>query len=257
MADEPTSRESSDSPASAEVPIPGTGWIARYGSDEEGLEQSQVALRRLASANRRVISAMVGSRAERASLEAAASYLERLAAELEHAPHGGEGEGFAETSPAGSLAAFFDRSPVIGRSNPLAPPIELALEHDEGGDVVVVGTATFGSAYEGPPGCVHGGFLAAAFDEILGAAQSLTGTPGMTGTLTVRYRQPTPLHAPLRFEGRLQGVERRKKFVSGRCLFGDRLTAEAEAVFIAIDLARLGLTAATEGATRGSEPSPG
>ena len=38
---------------------------------------------------------------------------------------------------------------------------------------------TFGSAYEGPPGCVHGGFVAAAFDEVLGFVQSLGGQPGL------------------------------------------------------------------------------
>ena len=54
----------------------------------------------------------------------------------------------------------------------------------------MVGTATFGAAYEGPPGCVHGGFVAAAFDEVLGSTQSLSGEPGMTGRLTVNYRSP-------------------------------------------------------------------
>jgi hypothetical protein len=43
---------------------------------------------------------------------------------------------------------------------------------------------TFGSAYEGPPGCVHGGYVAAAFDEMLGFVQSLGGNPGMTARLT-------------------------------------------------------------------------
>lgn len=225
--------------AGERVPVPGTGWIARYGSDERDLEAGQAALRRLAGASRRVIEAMVGCRADLATLDAATDYLRRLAAELEQAPHGVGSAGFAETSPAGNLANFFDRSPVIGRSNPLAPPIDLSLEQDSEGEVVVVGNVVFGSAYEGPPGCVHGGFLAAAFDEILGAAQSLTGSPGMTGTLTIRYRRPSPLHEPLRFEGRLRGVERRKKFVDGRCLVGGQLTAEAEAIFISVDLSRL------------------
>ena len=37
---------------------------------------------------------------------------------------------------------------------------------------------------------------------VLGAAQTFSGAPGMTGTLTIRYRKPTPLHTDLRFEGR-------------------------------------------------------
>ncbi len=56
----------------------------------------------------------------------------------------------------------------------------------------VIGHANFGVAYEGPPGYVHGGIIAAAFDEVLGMAQSLTGNPGMTGTLSIRYRRPDP-----------------------------------------------------------------
>ena len=65
---------------------------------------------------------------------------------------------------------------MIGRANPLAPPIALELDDDR-----IVGRVTFGAAYEGPPGCVHGGYVAAAFDEVLGATQSLSGAPGMTG----------------------------------------------------------------------------
>ena len=45
--------------------------------------------------------------------------------------------------------------------------------------------------------------VAAAFDEVLGFVQSLSGRPGMTGTLTVRYRKPTPLHTELRFDAQL------------------------------------------------------
>ena len=53
--------------------------------------------------------------------------------------------------------------------------------------------AWFDFAYEGPPTCVHGGVIAETFDEVLGAANMVAGNPGMTGTLTVRYRKPTPL----------------------------------------------------------------
>jgi acyl-coenzyme A thioesterase PaaI-like protein len=99
---------------------------------------------------------------------------------------------------------------------------------------VVVGEITFGSAYEGPPGCVHGGYVAGAFDELLGATQSLSGAPGMTGTLTVRYRSPTPLHVPVIMRGRIRGVEGRKIFAEGTLHHEDRLCAEAEGIFISI-----------------------
>jgi acyl-coenzyme A thioesterase PaaI-like protein len=102
----------------------------------------------------------------------------------------------------------------------------------------VRGTVCFGAAYEGPPGCVHGGFVAAAFDEVLGYAQSLTGNPGMTGTLTVRYRRPTPLHTELRFEAHVDRVEGRKIFALGTLHAGETLCAEAEGIFVSIDRTR-------------------
>jgi acyl-coenzyme A thioesterase PaaI-like protein len=122
---------------------------------------------------------------------------------------------------------------MLGRANPLAPPIELRLE-----DGRIIGRATFGAAYEGPPGCVHGGFVAAAFDEVLGSTQSLSGAPGMTGRLTVHYRSPTPLHTPLRFEGSLESVSGRKILTKGTLWAGDVLCAEAEGLFITIDFAK-------------------
>ncbi len=130
------------------------------------------------------------------------------------------------------MAGFFDQSPLIGRANPLSPPIVLEALPTEN---KVRGHVVFGSAYEGPPGCVHGGFVAAAFDEVLGFANSISGNPGMTAELTVRYRKPTPLHSELRFEAELLRVEGRKNFTAGRVLAGDLVTAEAEGLFIAVD----------------------
>jgi acyl-coenzyme A thioesterase PaaI-like protein len=134
--------------------------------------------------------------------------------------------------------AFFDRSPFIGLANPLAAPITLEAR-GEGDDRWVEGRGIFHAAYEGPPGNLHGGFVAAAFDEVLGFAQSLSGTVGMTGTLTVRYRSPTPLYQELRFRAQVDGVEGRKIFTSGTCHAGDRLTAEAEAIFVSVDFSKI------------------
>lgn len=142
-------------------------------------------------------------------------------------------EGFAESANAGEPFGFFDHSPMLGRANPLAPPIELRLE-----DGHIIGRATFGAAYEGPPGCVHGGFIAAAFDEVLGSTQSLSGAPGMTGRLTVHYRSPTPLHTELRFEGTLESVTGRKILTKGTLWAGEVLCAEAEGLFISMDAAK-------------------
>lgn len=189
------------------------------------------AMRRMGESVRRLIERLMATAAPMEALEEAAAAVDALCARLQAHPGGRVLEGFAESANSGDPHAFFDNSPLMGVANPLAPPIELTL----GDDMVVRGQARFGSAYEGPPGCVHGGFVAATFDEVLGFAQSITGEPGMTGTLTIRYRNPTPLHADIRFEGRVERVDGRKIYTVGRSFNGNQLTAEADAVFIRVD----------------------
>jgi len=189
--------------------------------------------RRLAAALRVMIDRLVMSEAPEEQLARAADAAERFAETLAGHPRRQRLWGFAETANAGDVGAFFDQSPLIGLSNPLSPPMTLEARAGR-----VHGEVRFGSAYEGPPGHVHGGFVAAAFDEVLGFTQSLTGNPGMTASLTVRYRRPTPLHVTLRFEAVVDRVEGRKIFASGRVLAGETVTAEAEALFISVDAER-------------------
>lgn len=138
-------------------------------------------------------------------------------------------EGVSEASGLTMDRTHFDWSPLLGLANPVAPPIRVAVEGDG-----VVGRVRFGIAYEGPPGCVHGGYIAAAFDEVLGLAQSLSGRVGMTGTLDVRYRRPTPLYVDLRVEGRVEQVGARKVVASGRMYAGEVMTAESSGIFVTI-----------------------
>jgi acyl-coenzyme A thioesterase PaaI-like protein len=191
--------------------------------------------RRLARAMRGVIEHLVRSDAPEAELKRAADRLEEYAAHLDSHPRNPRYEGFAEAAPAGDVGAFLDQSPVIGQANPLAPPLELRAAED---GMRVLGRVRFGSAYEGAPGCVHGGYVAAIFDEALGFAQSLSAHPGMTGTLTVRYRSPTPLHTELRMECWVDRTEGRKVFARGTLHASDVLAAESEGIFISIDPSR-------------------
>jgi acyl-coenzyme A thioesterase PaaI-like protein len=190
--------------------------------------------RRLADAMRLVIERLSPSDAPEAELSRAADALEAYAEQLESHPRLRYVHGYAESANAGDVSAFFDRSPLIGLANPLAPPVTIAKT----GERTAEGCVTFGSAYEGPPGHVHGGFVAAAFDEVLGFVQSLSGRPGMTGTLTVRYLEPTPLHTPLRFTAEYLRSEGRKLYTEARVHAGDVLCAEAEGIFVSIDRER-------------------
>jgi len=215
--------------------FPSGDWAERFNeAHEREPDDRRREMRRVADAARQVIERLVATRAPEEALARAADQLEAAVAELANHPQGRVYEGFAESANAGDPHAFFEHSPIIGHANPLAPPLRLSVV-----DGRIQGTARFGSAYEGPPGAVHGGYVAAAFDEVLGMAQSLGGTPGMTGTLSIRYRRPTPLHTDLRFEASLDRKEGRKLFTTGRLYAGDDLCAEAEGLFITVDFSKI------------------
>ena len=152
---------------------------------------------------------------------------------LKSRPHSHDYEGPAEGSLA-PMNSFLDRSPIIGAINPLSVPMRMDIEGDGGINSTVVGYALFPAAYEGPPGCVHGGFIAAYFDEVLGMTQSLSGNPGMTVNLTVDYRAPTPLKQPVVFRGRVVSIDGRKISVAGTLHHGETLCAEAKGLFISM-----------------------
>ena len=116
---------------------------------------------------------------------------------------------------------------VGGWSNPLAPGLNMWFDGDR-----ACGTVNCGWAYEGPPGCIHGGYIAAIFDQFMGMAQMIGKQPGMTGTLKVRYLRPTPLNTELQLEAWLDRVEGRKTTMSAEMRNGEIVTATCEALFI-------------------------
>jgi hypothetical protein len=113
--------------------------------------------------------------------------------------------------------------------NPILPCMELGIDADG----VLRGAVTLGLAYEGPPGCVHGGFLSLLFDQLLGQVNLGHGLPAMTGSLTVRYRRPTPLLTALTLEARPpEQIRGRQWRTRGFVRLGEDVTAEAEGIFI-------------------------
>jgi acyl-coenzyme A thioesterase PaaI-like protein len=124
-------------------------------------------------------------------------------------------------------------NPMGGRSSALAPPIVMTVEGDR-----ARATVTFSGAYQGPPNSVHGGYIAAAFDELLGVAHALAGRPGMTGTLSVRYIRPVPVETPIEMLGWYTRTEGRKTFVEGTMHANGELLARSEGVWIAVDWAK-------------------
>jgi len=193
-----------------------------------GEAEARVAL---ADATRRLNDAVVGARVPPEVLWQVAAAVADAERTLRHAASGR----WPRTEPdvRQGAQALFPTSPVVGRANPIAPPVEVAVA--DGG---IVGRGVLVSPYEGPPGCVHGGVVAMAMDDLLGAATIVAGHPGMTGTLTVRFHRPTPLETPLTFEARAVAVDGRKVRAEGAVRTGDQVTATADGIFVAVDPAR-------------------
>jgi uncharacterized protein (TIGR00369 family) len=194
------------------------------GRAELGAEQA-AALAMLAAAVRDLVEATVLTDVRptdiRAAAEAVSGLLPGLDAARRPAPP------VADVDGNGMLRQL--ASPVTGALNPIAPPIEIVALPD--------GTArsefTLSPVYEGPPGCVHGGVSAMILDHVAGAAALLNGTPGMTATLDLRYRRPTPHSVPLVAEAKADRVEGRKTYVEARIVDLDgRSTVEATGMFI-------------------------
>lgn len=135
---------------------------------------------------------------------------------------------------------YYEFSPAHGQSNAIAPPM-----HIWQADGRVHALVTPGWGYEGPPGSLHGGVISLLFDQLLGIAQRITGSAGVTGSLTVRYHHPTPVNKSLRFVADVDRVEGKKKFMVSELWVDDQRTASCEAVFISV-----------KGAAAPGSPSP-
>jgi acyl-coenzyme A thioesterase PaaI-like protein len=193
----------------------------------------------LAGRARRLVEAVRTTEAPSAVLEEAGRRLDEVTALLERHRWAGpyaQSSLYADTQPIDfrELApeAFFPYSPVIGPRNPIAPPCRFVPEEDG----TLTGTMEAGPAYCGPPGFVHGGVIALVFDELLGTVNVLAGLGAMTGTLVIRYRRPTPIQQPIAMRAWIDRTEGRKVFARGEMRHEGEVTAEAEGVFVRVQL---------------------
>jgi acyl-coenzyme A thioesterase PaaI-like protein len=98
----------------------------------------------------------------------------------------------------------------------------------------IEGWARFRRFHLGRNGAVHGGALGLLFDSVLGMTSGvITGGPRQrTAYLHVNYRQIVPINQELQVDGRVDRVDGRKIFVSGRLSDGDAVLTDAEALFV-------------------------
>jgi hypothetical protein len=128
---------------------------------------------------------------------------------------------------------YLDHSRDIGAFNPCFPIYEISVDGDD-----ATGSVEFPVLYEGPPGLVHGGFLAVFFDAVVQHHNCDVGVAGKTTRLDVSFRRPTPLLVPLTFDIR-RTTQTDRIESHARLMHDDRVCAEATMHAIAGDLAAL------------------
>ncbi len=192
--------------------------------NEAELEQERVVFGGLADSVRALADASLRTTVQPEVATEARAEIDRLTARLaaEQIP----GNFGVSLSSSGTVRGHGNA--VVGLRNPVAVPLH--IEKSEDGRAW--SSFHLGALYEGPPGCVHGGVLALVLDQLLGEAGAAGGAPGMTGTLTLRYEQNTPL-GDCSAEAWIDRVEGVKTFVVGELRRADgETTVRAEGIFI-------------------------
>lgn len=104
-------------------------------------------------------------------------------------------------------------------------------------DLAVIGEVAFQPHHEGGPGLVHGGAVAAVFDDLLGAVPSAHELPAVTANLSVAFRAPVVLGTTVTLEAAMDRRDGRKLHIAGRMRAADgTLLAEGSALFLIVDL---------------------
>ncbi|WGL54095.1 PaaI family thioesterase [Nocardioides sp. BP30] len=200
-----------------------TGQLDDRALDTAEITRQEALYAPLARSVRQLIDAAIRTQVDEATIAEATVALEQIAGRLSarqiEASYG------VQTAITGVQRGW--ASPVTGVRNPIAPPID--LRHLA--DCEVAADFEVGAAYEGPPGLVHGGVSALILDHVLGEAVHAAGHWGMTGTLTLRYRRPTPL-GRLHTAARIDRAEGRKVFAQGHIADDGGVTVEASGIFI-------------------------
>ena len=96
----------------------------------------------------------------------------------------------------GRRRVYLDHATDIGAFNPCFPEYRFEQLDAE----TASGRVAFPVVYEGPPGLVHGGFLAVFFDCVMQHQNCLAGLSGKSRSLNVKFRRPTPVLTELRFD---------------------------------------------------------
>lgn len=190
----------------------------------EELYQEKTVLGGLAQSVRELADASLRTTLDHDAVTEVRAEIDRLAARL----RGQQLPGHFGVTLSRSGSVRNHGNAVVGLRNPIAPP--LRIERSSEGRAW--STFHLGALYEGPPGLVHGGVAALVLDQVLGEAAAAGGSPGMTGTLQLRYERATPLGS-CSAQAWIERVEGVKTFVHAELRRADgETTVRADGVFI-------------------------
>lgn len=123
---------------------------------------------------------------------------------------------------------IFRFSPAVGTDNPIASPIDLRVNGNS-----VEGTITIDETKVGPPfDIVHGGIIALIYDDLVGLAAMIGSGGGLTASLTIDYRKPTPVFEPIEVRAWFEEAEGRKLTARGEMRHNGVLLNEARGLFV-------------------------
>lgn len=195
-------------------------------------EPALAQTRRYAAAARRVSSLVLALETPAPVVDQLTDALERAADELEALVPPDARPRVGDAADADGRV-YLDHSRHIGQFNPAFPEYDLVIDGDR-----AHGTVAFPELYEGPPGVVHGGFLALFFDCAIQHHNCDLGVAGKTTGLELRYRAPTPLRTELGFDLE-RSVEGQWITSTGELRAGDQVCVTATMRAVAGDRAAL------------------
>ena len=194
------------------------------------------ARHRLAAATRALNEKLVSTDIRPKLADALTEKIEGLTAQLSQAQ---QVDGLVDMAKRGERGTIDDVMgelvSVGGRSHPCSPELlwqETAKR--------ITGSVRFNQTFEGPPGHVHGGWVAGVLDHIMGMTHVRSGHPGVTRGISIRYLKPTPLNQVIEFSADATELDDKRTEVKATMRCGETTTATAEAIFVRVDSEKFG-----------------
>lgn len=152
------------------------------------------------------------------------------------------GADMQQTNPEQLRGAFFPQSCMDGDPvthfrhcfiNGSVSPISMGLSAHRCGDEVRA-SVEFGPLYQGAPGRVHGGALAAVLDDVTGLVLNIHRLPALTASLSISYHRPVPIGTPVAVRAALADRTGRKLTIRAAATVDGDVAAECEALFVVV-----------------------